>query len=197
MHQNKINGKVYIGETYQNPPENRWKKKGSYRGNIFLTRAIEKYGWENFSHTILEEGFFTEKEMSDKENYWINKFDSRNPDKGYNINPGGYKGLSPKAAKAAVDWMKEHPEFGAARVADMHKWQNEHPEEMLKMRRINSQKATEARKRKVQCVETGVIYESASAAARIIPKTSQSKICLACSGKRNTSGGYHWRYIDE
>jgi len=31
----------------------------------------------------------------------------------------------------------------------MLKWQKEHPEEMAKMRKINAQKATEARKRKV------------------------------------------------
>ena len=197
MHKNQINGKVYVGETCQNPPEKRWKSKYAYQGNIFFTRAILKYGWENFDHIILEEGFFTPSEMADKEEYWINYFDARNPDKGYNISPGGYKGLSPNATKAAVEWIKQHPEFVAARVADMHKWQAEHADEMLKMRQINSQKATEARKRKVQCVETGKVYESASAAAREIPKTSQSKICMVCSGKRNTSGGYHWRYIDD
>ena len=31
----------------------------------------------------------------------------------------------------------------------MLKWQKEHPEEMLEMRRINAKKATEARKKKV------------------------------------------------
>lgn len=93
--------------------------------------------------------------------------------------------------------MKEHPEFGLARAQDMLKWQKEHPEEMLAIRRINARKATEAHKKAVQCIETGVIYESAAEAARANPKTSQSKICMVCKGKRNTCGGLHWQYYDE
>lgn len=64
----------------------------------------------------------------------------------------------------------------------MLKWQKEHPEEMLAIRRINVEKATQARKRKVQCIETGEIFESASEAARKTPKTTQSKICMVCRG---------------
>ena len=64
----------------------------------------------------------------------------------------------------------------------MLKWQREHPKEALEMRQINAKKASEARKRKIQCIETGEIFESASEAARKIPKTTQSKICMACRG---------------
>ena len=40
----------------------------------------------------------------------------------------------------------------------MLKWQKEHPEE-AKRQRLNAQKKmVEARKRKVKCIETGVIY---------------------------------------
>lgn len=93
--------------------------------------------------------------------------------------------------------MKQHPEFGLARVQEMLEWQQKHPEEMLAMRRINAQKAANARKKAVQCIETGVVYESASEAARANPNTSQSKICMVCKDQRNTCGGLHWRYYDE
>ncbi|MBQ9657490.1 MAG: hypothetical protein IJV31_01820 [Clostridia bacterium] len=66
----------------------------------------------------------------------------------------------------------------------MLKWQKEHPKEALKMRQINAKKASEARKKPVQCIETGIIYESASEAARQVPKTTQSKICMVCRGQR-------------
>lgn len=78
----------------------------------------------------------------------------------------------------------------------MLKWQKEHPEEMLQMRRINAKKASDARKRKVQCIETQEIFESATEAARQVPHTSQGKICMVCRGQRNTCGGYHWKYVD-
>ena len=101
------------------------------------------------------------------------------------------------ANKAAVAWMKEHPEFGLARAQDMLKWQADHPEETAEYRRQNQKKMVEARKRRVQCIETGIIYESASEAARQVPKTTQSKICMACRGQRNTCGGFHWQYYEK
>ena len=54
-HTNKANGKVYIGITRQDP-EKRWGEGGcNYAGNKHFSRAINKYGWNNFSHKILEE----------------------------------------------------------------------------------------------------------------------------------------------
>lgn len=199
MHVNKINNKKYIGITYQNPPEKRWKKGSTYRktSNPHFYYAIQKYGWENFEHIILEEGYFTVKEAGEKEDYYINYYDTCNQNKGYNMAPGGYKGLAPNALPAAIKWMKEHPEFGLARAADMHKWQNEHKEEMYGMRKINSAKATEARKIKVVCVETGVVYESANEASRQVKNAPQSKITMCCQGLRSTTGGYHWLYLDD
>ena len=118
---------------------------------------------------------------------YIQYYDSSNPQKGYNITKGGSNSISPNALPAAIEWMKQHPEFGKARAADMLKWQKEHPEEALQMRRENQKKAANARKKPVICIETGEIFESASAAARKIPKTSQSKICLVCQGNRKTA----------
>lgn len=43
----------------------------------------------------------------------------------------------------------------------------------------------------VLCVETNVIYPSISEAQR---QTNAKNIHYCCVGKRNTSGGYHWRY---
>jgi hypothetical protein len=87
------------------------------------------------------------------------------------MSPGG-DAFPNHAVEKAVEWMRNHPEFGMARVKEMHKWQEEHPEEILAMRRINAQKATNARKKAVRCIETQIIYESASEAARQVPKTS-------------------------
>ena len=107
------------------------------------------------------------------------------------------KTISSNASEKAVEWMKEHPEFGQARASLMLEWQKTHPDEILKIRRENIKKATEARKKRVQCVETGEIFESASEAARKIPGTTQSKICMVCRGQRKTCGGYHWQYVKE
>ena len=196
LHKNKINGKVYIGQTIQKP-ENRWKKGAGYKTCTYFYSAIQKYGWDNFEHIILEQKEMTQEEADNKENYYINIYNSKDINYGYNINDGGYQSISPNAEPAAIKWMKKHPEFGLARAQDMLKWQKEHPEEMLKMRQENIKKATEARKKAVQCVETGEIFESATAAAKKVPKTSQSKICMVCRGQRNTCGGFHWKYVEK
>lgn len=193
-HINKVNGKVYVGETKQNPPSKRWKNGKNYKSNKYFTRSIEKYGWENFEHIILEECDCTAQEMKEIEQYWIEHYDSRNPSKGYNIAPGGYDGLPPLALKKAKEWKLLHPEMLIQNVSAMHKWQQKHSCEIRAMRQSNIKKATTARKRPVECVETGIIYESASDAARKINGVSQSKICQVCNGKRNICGGFHWRY---
>lgn len=195
LHKNKINGKVYVGQTTQSVEE-RWKNGKAYKGCTYFNNAINKYGWNNFEHIILEQGDWDQETLDKKEQYYIDLYWAKNPDYGYNIKDGGSKSISPNALPQALLWMKQHPEFGKARAQDMLKWQKEHPEEALAMRMKNIKKASEARKRKVLCVETNQIFESASEAARKVPKTTQSKICMVCRGQRKTCGGFHWRYID-
>lgn len=49
--------------------------------------------------------------------------------------------------------------------------------------------------RKVVCVETGVIFDSAKRAAELVNAPSTS-ISAACSGRQKTCRGFHWRYAD-
>lgn len=93
MHRNKINGKVYIGLTH-NIPERRWCKGNGYINNTHFYNAIKKYGWENgFEHIILKDGLSLE-EAQKMEIDTIEKYDSTNQDKGYNILRGGDLGTS-------------------------------------------------------------------------------------------------------
>ena len=197
MHRNKLNNKVYIGQTKQEKLNNRWKNGKGYKTCTYFYKAIQKYGWDNFEHIILEQGDWTLEEVNQKEQFYIQKYDSTNNKKGYNIKEGGGNDISPNALPAAIKWMKEHPEFGLARAADMLKWQAEHPEEVKLHRQKAQQAMVNARKRKVRCIETGIIYESAAEAARQVPNTHPSKICMVCRGQRKTCGKLHWEYVDE
>lgn len=49
--------------------------------------------------------------------------------------------------------------------------------------------------KQVKCLETGIVYLSLGDIQRKFG-FSQSNICKCCNGKRNTCGGYHWRYVD-
>ena len=48
--------------------------------------------------------------------------------------------------------------------------------------------------KRVMCVETGIIYDSAHEANRQT-NANMVNICRVCRGERNTAGGYHWKYV--
>lgn len=79
-------GKKYVGQTIQKIEE-RAKKMGiGYKKCSVFYRAIQKYGFENFTVEILEEA---PVELLDvKEIEWIEFLQTRTPD-GYNISDGG------------------------------------------------------------------------------------------------------------
>ena len=84
-HTNKINNKSYIGQTCQDP-KIRWRNGKGYKPCIKFYNAIQKYGWENFSHQILESNL-TLEQANQKEIYYIKLYDSVN--NGYNLREGG------------------------------------------------------------------------------------------------------------
>lgn len=81
------NGKIYIGITSQEP-ERRWQNGYGYATQQLFWRAIQKYGWDNFEHEILEENL-TKEEAFQRENYYIDIFKSNQREYGYNITSGG------------------------------------------------------------------------------------------------------------
>ena len=82
--------KVYIGITCQKT-ENRWRKNGQgYKSCVVFYNAIQKYGWDNFQHEILEDNL-TQNEACDLEIKYIKKYNSQVPN-GYNVDKGGYSG---------------------------------------------------------------------------------------------------------
>lgn len=80
-------GKRYIGITGQKPIY-RWKNGKGYKSNQYFMRAIECYGWENFSHEILEV-VGTLEEAKKEEIRLIALYRSNEKDYGYNISAGG------------------------------------------------------------------------------------------------------------
>lgn len=86
---NKINKKVYIGQTLFTVEERFKQHIKSSKGNksyYKIYRAMNKYGIENFYYEILEE-LVPENIINDREIYWIEKYNSFK--NGYNSNAGG------------------------------------------------------------------------------------------------------------
>ena len=93
--QNKINKKVYIGqsislETRYKSHYNNYKNSNLEDYNTKFYNALRYYGFKNFSYEILEASdYFTKEELNQKEIYWIDYFNSY--EDGYNSNRGGFK----------------------------------------------------------------------------------------------------------
>lgn len=85
---NKINNKVYIGQTITTV-EHRWKGHlQAWKGNRHcqaLYDAFDKYGIDNFIVETIEKCDI--EELDDREKYWIQYYDSYN--NGYNLTVGG------------------------------------------------------------------------------------------------------------
>lgn len=81
-----INNKIYIGQHRYNKFDIKYFGSGK-----LLKRAILKYGKENFKVELLKE-CLDRDDLNNSEIYYINKFNSRNTDIGYNICKGGERG---------------------------------------------------------------------------------------------------------
>lgn len=91
--QNKVNKKIYIGQT--NDPDYRWRRHQSDCKNpntnsyyMMIGRAIRKYGADSFDFSVLEE-CVSLKEANNAEEFWIQYLNTQNKDIGYNIKSGG------------------------------------------------------------------------------------------------------------
>lgn len=80
---NKINGKVYIGQTIDEE-----KRKSEHRrctNDCLFHRAIKKYGWDNFEYEVIER--VDSEKLNEREIYWISEYNSC--EFGYNVSIGG------------------------------------------------------------------------------------------------------------
>lgn len=94
---NLINNKIYIGKDTTSDP--------SYFGSgLLITRSITKYGIENFTKEVID-GTDDYEELSNKEIYWIEKYNSVDRNIGYNISKGGDGG----------DTLSNHPDLDLIR----------------------------------------------------------------------------------
>lgn len=83
---NKINNKIYIGQSKNLLKRKKEHKKGLKYGkhhNSHLQNAYDNYGKENFFFKILM--YCPQEELNKYEDFFINIFDATNRNKGYNI----------------------------------------------------------------------------------------------------------------
>ena len=170
-------GKIYIGQTIN------YEKRctpGNYKSSPYFYHAIQKYGWNNFEHIIIDI-CFTQEEANRLEKLYIAFYNTTNPEYGYNLSEGGnYK---------CILKGENNPFYG----------QHHTEETKQKLSELHHHIRTKA----VECINTGEIFESAYYAAQWCGISKQG-IQRCCTGGRPTAGKHpetneklKWRYVNE
>ena len=192
-HTNKANGKKYIGNTRLNPLH-RWGKDGNgYDKNNAFGRDIEKYGWNAFSHEILEYGIVDKKQADELERKYIKELNTIHPN-GYNTEDGGIHGsVNPKTKKPKrpkTGW--HHSEETKKRIKEAIRASETHPLHQ----KINRSKPVEMFDKDGTFLQK--FYGAAEASRQTGVDVSQiSKVCKDTTGRYKTAGGYIWKYSEQ
>lgn len=195
---NKVNGKVYIGQT-RNLIEHRWQHH-LYKGrnpdrpdtNYPLYRAMRKYGLENFSISQVEE--VDNQFLDERECYWIQFENSLTPN-GYNCDLGG-KGVSRFNHE---EILKYYFEVAMENAEETSRYFNCSPQTVLK---ILETKGLEGQGRyqkilQISLKDGSIIKEFNSLiTAEKELGIGHTQLWSAVNGQAKTAGGYAWTKID-
>lgn len=216
---NKINGKIYIGQTTKNNP--------NYMGSgKIIMRSIKKYGRKNFVKIILET-CHNQNHMNEREIYWIKFYDSTNRDKGYNISKGGNGGnlgslvnqkLSMRSKNQVVvkdkngnifRINKNDPRFLKGELVGVCKGimaynkgipMSEEQKEKLRKPKSKEHRMAMSKSRigkhtkKIICINNGIIYTSIKLAAEQLNLTVPNVVAVL-KGRASKTKGFSFKYF--
>lgn len=204
------NGKRYIGQT-RTDPEVRWGKGRGYSSQQYFKRAIDKYSWDNIEHAVLC-SVSNQEYANFLEQWFIEKWDTTNPENGYNCAKGG-------AGPTGVTWDDErkqafseymtgennpmygrnHSEETRARISEKLCGRKLSPE----MRAFRTRIILESNKRRRKPVRQldldGNVIRTYSGMGEIEAETgfNHSSIWKVCHGKMLTAYGFKWEFVDD
>lgn len=217
QHINKINNKRYIGQT-NGTLERRSRNGFGYQDCPRFWNAIQKYGWDNFSHEIIEVVNSSEL-ANEREKYWIAYYDTyNNEEKGYNMTPGGEnymtelwqnpeyrekmkKSFSESRKKLWSDKKLSEPILNKMLEGLNKAWSDE---EWKKERISNMKGSKNSNSKSVINLDTGIIFSTIKEAAEWCNVKQQGGIGECCIGKRKTYGKHpienyplHWSFLED
>jgi group I intron endonuclease len=219
---NLINGKIYIGSTCNF--KDRKSKHKRTKSNTMISRAIFKYGWDNFTFDAIE---FCDKDiLIEREQFYLDTLEPFKENNGYNIlrncTSNGWRGhhhteeskkIMSEKKKDSIPWNKgktgvqecsdeTRDLMSKNRMGEGNSFYNKKHTQESKDK--ISEKAKERdmsffNKRVIQMdkitKEVIKIWDSISDASEfVIGDRKSSRITAACRGRYKTAGGFCWEY---
>ena len=205
---NLVNGKKYVGQT--TCFHRRMKTYRYTYPNAYMEHAVNKHGLENFDITILERDVPLDK-LDEREQYWLDYYQSYDMDKGYNICKIA---STTKGVTHTEEWCQEHSKWLKDKWATDEEYRKFWQERMSGENnyfygkhfsgelnpmygkhhsQTTKDKLSKAIGKSVRCVETGDVYTSITRAAQAVGVTR----CVVSEAlhKGYRAGGYHWEFV--
>lgn len=219
-HKNKINNKIYIGQTGMKP-ERRWNKGEGYKTSTYFYSAIQKYGWNNFKHIILKENLNLEQ-ANYWEKYYIKLYNSNNSKYGYNLNSGGRnfkisQQTKIKMSKSHLGKKKSKQMKEKLRQINLGKKMSEESKKKMSKnhadvsgsknpmygRHHTDESKTKIGAIKVYCIELDMTFNSYTDAAKYVGLKSRQSIANYFIGRAKSAGKHpitkkplHWKQVE-
>lgn len=209
-------GMVYVGQT----TGSLGRRRGSHIDSAKrldperLSRfgnALRKHGADAFAWEIIDSAA-SRQELDDMERYWIKHYRSTDRDRGYNLTDGGAVSiLGEESRRKSSETKKRRFRTGECRAHNRGMAMNPEQRMLLRDIRLNASesekqhtsreddprrgtrpsRATEFPSVRIQCVETGEIYETMSRAARSLG-ISHTNFSSYFAGRVHSVGGRQW-----
>ena len=159
-----------------------------------MEHAVKKHGVDNFDITILERDVPLDK-LDEREQYWLDYYQSYDMDKGYNICKIA---STTKGVTHTEEWCQEHSEWLKDKWATDEEYRKFWQERMAGEKNYFYGKDCSGDKnghaKAVRCVELNKIYTTVKEASKC-SGTSRQNISHVLNGRQETAGGYHWEYV--
>lgn len=212
--QNNINHKIYIGQSID--IQRRFLEHKRKKDNCWIHLAIQKYGTENFTFSVIQE--CPPEKLDERQKYWIKYYHSFGEKKGYNQNKGGkdnalYNAIENSKKKVIQYDLKGNKvaqfqstreaerQTGILHIAEVCRHERKqagnfywiYDGDILKLNPIRKKSVIQLSLDESQVLNTfNSIVEAATASG-----ANSTAIGAVCKGKRKTAGGFKWRYLYE
>jgi group I intron endonuclease len=182
---NIINQKIYIGQSTN--IEKRTKAHFTHPQNRYLSMSIDKYGAQNFTIEVVKEIHPSPIQgllLDLYEEHFIQKYDTMNRDKGYNLMHGGYPG---RLCEESKELLKKN-------CAGKLKGRTHTKETIERMRKAQSNRSEEWKRKNAEARRNGSYTTSEETkqkirearAHQVITEDTKQKLSEAMKGKKKT-----------
>ena len=223
---NKHDGKRYVGQTVRSLQQRINSHIATSKlsnGVSHFSRAIKKYGYISFVWGVIDEAV-GQKDLDEKEKYWIKLYDTMNPENGYNMIEGGSQfrltpeirqriGLSNRGRKHSEEAIQK------MRISHTGKSHSEETKKLMHNSKVGIPKSKEHRQKIGESEKGKVVSQDTKEKMSRSNPRSLSVVCVetgirfgsmrnaeretgvgysqigkACKNVNLTAGKFHWQY---